>query len=273
LIIDKKSLSWEEAVKWLKAQPEQAELVRACFFDDPLLAAAERYHASTEWAAVRKLIGPAQGLALDVGSGRGISAFALTKDGWDVVALEPDQSDEVGTGAIKRLAKESGVQITVVETWGERMPFESETFDLVHCRQTLHHAKDLRQLCREIARVLKPGGAVIATREHVLTRVTDLEAFLNNHPLHHLYGGEHAFLLNDYLVALRDSGIHLTSVLNPFESDVNVFPDTLAKLKERIARKLRLPSPRLVPDTILSLRGKLLNTPGRIYTFVGRRVR
>jgi len=162
---------------------------------------------------------------------------------------------------------------TVVETWGERMPFESETFDLVHCRQTLHHAKDLRQLCREIARVLKPGGAVIATREHVLTRVTDLEAFLNNHPLHHLYGGEHAFLLNDYLVALRDSGIHLTSVLNPFESDVNVFPDTLAKLKERIARKLRLPSPRLVPDTILSLRGKLLNTPGRIYTFVGRRVR
>ena len=27
--------TWEEAVIWLKAQPDQAELVQACFFDDP----------------------------------------------------------------------------------------------------------------------------------------------------------------------------------------------------------------------------------------------
>ena len=62
--------------------------MRACFFDDPLAAAAERYYRSSEWAAVRALLPPRPGLALDLGSGRGISAYALARDGWRVVALE-----------------------------------------------------------------------------------------------------------------------------------------------------------------------------------------
>jgi len=41
-------VSWEEAVLWLREQPEHRELVRACFYDDPLSAAAERYYMSTE---------------------------------------------------------------------------------------------------------------------------------------------------------------------------------------------------------------------------------
>jgi hypothetical protein len=40
-----KAITWEEAVLWLRNQPDQAELVRACFYDDPLPAAAERYYA------------------------------------------------------------------------------------------------------------------------------------------------------------------------------------------------------------------------------------
>ena len=44
--------TWEGAVLWLRSQPDQADLVRACFYDDPLLDAARRYHRSIEWAAV-----------------------------------------------------------------------------------------------------------------------------------------------------------------------------------------------------------------------------
>ncbi len=201
----------------------------------------------------------------------GISSFALAKDGWATVALEPDTSQVVGTGAIRRLAEEGGVRIGVVETWGEVLPFENGSFDLVHVRQVLHHARDLPQLCSEIGRVLKTGGIMIATREHVLSRHQDLDEFLKRHPLHALYGGENAFLLEEYLDAIKVAGIRLSKVLNPLASDINLYPETRDSVKARIARKLRLPSAALIPDALLSLKGELMNDPGRLYTFFGRK--
>lgn len=264
-------LSWEEAVSWLKRQPDQTELVRACFYDDPLMAAAERYAASSEWQAVRTLISPSLGKALDVGAGRGISAFALARDGWDTVALEPNSSAEVGSGAVRNLAAEAGLHIEVVENWGERLPFPDSSFDLVHCRQVLHHAQNLPQLCREIGRVLKPGGTFIATREHVISRREDLAIFLADHPLHKLYGGENAYLLQEYLDAIQGGNMVLTAVLNPFQSDINLYPETVVGLKQRIAIKLHLPVA-LIPDVALGWMGAMNQMPGRLYTFVGHKV-
>jgi SAM-dependent methyltransferase len=267
----KEQLTWEQAVLWLRSQPGREDLVKACFYDDPLLAAAERYYSSTEWKAVQELIGPARGRALDIGAGRGISSFALARDGWETIALEPDASHIVGAGAIRELAEDGNISIQVIETWGEELPFESQSFDLVHVRQVLHHARNLAQLCREIGRVLKIGGLMIATREHVLSRRKDLNEFLRSHPLHALYGGENAFLLEEYLGALKGGGIEVIQVLNPLVSDINLYPDTRDSVKARYARKLRLPVAALIPDGMLSLRGKLMSAPGRLYTFFGKR--
>jgi SAM-dependent methyltransferase len=269
MTIGKRQLTWEEAVLWLKSQPEQEDLIRACFYDDPLLAASERFHLSSEWRAVQQLLGPARGNALDIGAGRGISAFALAKDGWDTVALEPDPSQVVGAGAIRTLAADGAVRIQIVETWGEALPFQTASFDLVHVRQVLHHARNLTQLCGEIGRVLKPGGMMIASREHVLSHRQDLDEFLKNHPLHALYGGENAFLLREYLDAITAAGIRLVKVLNPLESNINLYPETRDSVKAQIARRLRFPFPGLIPDALLSLKGKLMNNPGRLYTFFG----
>jgi len=256
-------------VVWLKSQADQQSLVKACFYDDPLLDAAQRFYSGTEWNAVQRLIGAVRGRALDIGAGRGISSFALARDGWNTVALEPDTSQVVGSGAIRRLAAEGEIHIDVVETWGESLPFESGSFDLVHARQVLHHARDLNQLCREIGRVLKPGGMMIASREHVISRRRDLDEFLKHHPLHALYGGENAFLLKDYLDAIGAAGIKLSKVLNPLASDINLYPETRDSVRAHMARKLRLPSAAFVPDKLLSLRGGLSNDPGRLYTFFG----
>ena len=49
-------LTWEQAVLWLRQQPDQADLVRDCFYDDPLQESAERYYRLTEWQAVRRLL-------------------------------------------------------------------------------------------------------------------------------------------------------------------------------------------------------------------------
>jgi SAM-dependent methyltransferase len=264
-------LTWEAAVGRLKSAPDQRALVEACFYDDPLLAAAQRYHASSEWQALRALLGSSNGRVLDVGSGRGISAYAFAQDGWGVTALEPDPSLVVGAGAIRALAADSGLVIAVVQTWGEQLPFEAGHFDVVHCRQVLHHARDLAQLCREVARVLKPGGLLVATREHVISRREDLQTFLDNHPLHRHYGGEHAYLLDEYTGALSGAGLQVERVLNPYQSNINSYPETLQDIKRRWARKLRLPSGAWVPDALLSWAGSRSTVPGRLFTFVGRK--
>lgn len=264
-------MTWEQAVLSLRADPDAQELVRACFYDDPLITAARRYASSTEWQAVRPLIGNPPGRALDLGAGRGISSFALAADGWQVTALEPDSSAVVGAGAIRGLASEAGLGIDVVQDWGEQLPFEDGRFDLVHCRQVLHHARDLGRLCAEVARVLKPGGRFIATREHVVSSRDDVPAFQAAHPLHKLYGGEYAFTLDEYIGAIKAAGIAVDTVLNPKESDINLYPETRANIKQRWAGKLGLPWPGLIPDALLRMAGARNHAPGRLYTFAGRK--
>jgi SAM-dependent methyltransferase len=264
------AMTWEQAVRWLRDQPDQAELVRACFYDDPLDAAAARYHASTEWRAVRALLPAPPADALDLGAGRGIAAYALARDGYRVTALEPDPSEIVGARAIRALARATDTAIEVVEQHGEDLPFPAASFDVVFARAVLHHARDLGRLCSEIGRVLRPGGLVVAAREHVISRSTDLTAFLAAHPLHKLYGGESAYTRAQYERALGTAGIALTAVLNPFESDINLFPATTEETRRALARRLHLPAA-LVPRIALALAGALDRTPGRLYSFVGRR--
>ncbi len=265
--------SWEEAVLWLRAQPDQQDLVRSCFYDDPLIDAAERFYLCAEWQAVRRYLPKGGGKALDIGAGRGISSYALARDGWDTFALEPNPSEIVGAGAIRNLCKEANLNIHVIEEIGEKLPFPDEAFDLVYCRAVLHHAHDLTALCKEIGRVLKKGGRLIATREHVISKKSDLGIFLKNHPLHKLYGGENAYLLKDYRRAIRNGGIHIDRELNPYESDINLYPDTIGGTKSRLAGKIGFPLPELIPDVVIYWIGGLIRTPGRLYSFIGRRIR
>lgn len=259
--------TWEQAVQYLKDQPDQAELVKAAFYDDPLKQAAERYWYSSEWAAVREILPNTQGKVLEVGAGRGIASYAFAKDGWQVTALEPDQSDLVGVGAIRSLSKDAGINVNIVDTWGEDLPFDDESFDVVFCRAVLHHARDLPQLCKQVGRVLKPGGMFVAIREHVISSKKDLPAFFELHPLHHLYGGENAFLLPEYCDAIKSAGFRLSQVMNPFSSDINLYPQTISEVRKRIATKLHLHQV-FVPTILLRMRGFFDNTPGRLYSFV-----
>lgn len=270
--------TWEQAVSWLVSQPEKQEIVKACYYDSPLKLAADRYWQSEEWQTIQKYFPLNLGQALDIGAGRGISSYALAKDGWQVTALEPDPSELVGTGAIQKLADEEKLSINIVQEFGESLPFEDASFDFVFARQVLHHAQDLSQLCREIYRVLRPGGIFIAVRDHVIATKADLTKFLDSHPLHHLYGGENAYLRSEYLDAIKSANFKIKETLDAFDSPINYYPHTYNTLKQELSNRLNsLPilgifaniflSNAIFPYT-LKILSKLDRRPGRAISFI-----
>ena len=267
---DRKFISWEEAVQWLKQQPDQNEFIQACFYDDPLQESVERYYQSTEWREVQNLLSSARrGKALDIGAGRGISTYALAKDGWSVTALEPDPSEVVGSGAIKKLVQ-TGLDITVVEEYAETLPFADNSYDLVYGRAVLHHAKNLKKFCQEAARVLKSGGIFLATREHVISEKNDLRKFLDSHPLHSMYGGENAYLLSEYKDAMTGAGLNIKKIFYSYDSNINLFPATKKEIRGQIAKKTKCNLPQWLIDRIaIPILSKYDNTPGRLFSFLG----
>ncbi|AFY75123.1 methylase involved in ubiquinone/menaquinone biosynthesis [Synechococcus sp. PCC 7502] len=272
-------LTWEEAVQWLREQPDKSELIKYCYYDDPLETAAERFFQSEEWAElISHLKSKSSGEVLDIGAGRGISSYAFAKSGYAVTALEPNPSQLVGAGAIRKLADSSGLAIAVVQDWGETLPFADRTFDIVYGRAVLHHAHDLNLLCKEAARVLKPNGYFVATREHVISQKADLQEFLDSHPLHHLYGGENAYLLEEYTNAITSSGFQIVKTLAPLQSVINYFPMTKFErhnlLELFLTKKLgyiiaiRLSKFKFLQELYTWYISKKVNSPGRLYSFI-----
>lgn len=271
--------TWEDAVGWLMQQPDQQELVRACYFDRPALEAAERYRRSGEWRIVRGFLpapGATTGRALDLGAGNGIASYALAREGFTVDAIEPDPSALVGAGAIRDLAEAGQLPIHVHQSFGESLPFADASFDVVIARQVLHHARDLGQLCRELARVLKPGGRLLALRDHVVSNEAQLPAFLERHPLHRLYGGEHAYTLAAYRQALETAGFTIERCLGSLSSPVNLEPMTPSMVGAEIGQRIpvvgKLAGAILTSGLLWPLAAPLLDRldrrPGRLTSFI-----
>ena len=271
--------TWEDAVRWLREQPDRQDLVHAAYYDDPLSSAAARYWKSDEWREIRQHLGDSRERALDVGAGRGIASYALANEGFAAVtALEPDASALVGAEAIRQLAIDTALPIHVTQEFSERLPYPDGSFDVVFARAVLHHTRDLDAACHEFHRVLKPGGRLIAVREHVVSCTDDLPAFFDVHPLHKLYGGENAHLLVRYQQAIEGAGFRRLVTLAPWDSAINYAPHTLQSLRAELAVRAgrKVPGARAVMQVMLpplwGLLRPLLNAvdrrPGRLYSFV-----
>lgn len=280
------TISWEQAVKRLRSMPEHADLVRDAYFDEDNLAAAKRFAAGEEFREVLAILKRAVDReapwdVLDMGAGNGIAAYAFAQAGHRVTALEPDPSDDVGAGAVRRLSVESGCAIDVLENPGEVLPSDDGVMDVVYVRQALHHAADLPKLLKEANRVLRRGGCLLATREHVVDDDDQLQRFLESHPLHKWYGGENAYRLDEYEAAIKAAGFTLLAVLGPFDSVINHFPISIAGLDNKCRAYAQWKLGTIVGGVVGAAtfyqkwcRGylsKRCKEPGRLYSFLARK--
>jgi ubiquinone/menaquinone biosynthesis C-methylase UbiE len=110
---------------------------------------------------------------LEVGPGRGETAeWIANETGAEVVAV--DQSERM-----VELARARGIDVRVGDV--QNLPFEDETFDCVVAAWMLYHVPDLDRGLREIARVLRPGGRVVAVTNSA-RHYGELKALMNVHP-------------------------------------------------------------------------------------------
>lgn len=100
---------------------------------------------------------------LDVGCGPGTLTVDLAKAVAPGRVVGVDATDEVLAIAREHAAQESiGVEFLHANAY--ELPFDDNTFDIVHVHQLLQHLSEPLAAIRELQRVTKPGG-IIAARE------------------------------------------------------------------------------------------------------------
>jgi 2-polyprenyl-6-hydroxyphenyl methylase / 3-demethylubiquinone-9 3-methyltransferase len=93
--------------------------------------------------------------ALDVGCGGGLLAEDFAAMGFAVTGIDPS---EQSLAVAQAHATEGGLQIDYHLGYGDALPFDNETFEVVYCCDVLEHILSWDAVIGEIARVLKPNG-------------------------------------------------------------------------------------------------------------------
>lgn len=100
---------------------------------------------------------------LDVGCGPGTVTRDLAARVAPGVVVGVDTSEAV-LDVARSAAEEAGVKVTFEVADALGLPFDDDTFDVVHAHQVLQHLTDPVGALREMRRVTRPGG-VVAVRD------------------------------------------------------------------------------------------------------------
>ncbi|MES2778080.1 MAG: methyltransferase domain-containing protein [Bacteroidota bacterium] len=267
--------TWDETIQYIRSQPQYNNLVHDAYFGTDVMGNAKRFIESEEWKATVLLLQSYTSIGksrvLDIGAGGGISSYAFAKLGATVDAIEPDNSDTIGSTAIETLAATLAPgQLTAHRIFAEDFITSEGGYDIVYARQSMHHAYHLQEFVNTAFKALKKDGVFITVRDHVVIDDKDKQQFLRLHPLHKFYGGENAFTLAQYLAAMTNAGFHVKEQLGPTASDINLFPYTENNFRKMVGTKIPLLGKlKVVQNMAWTYYQKhLVKLPGRIYSFI-----
>jgi len=92
------------------------------------------------------------GKVLDVGCGDGYGILLMNKE----CAIKKVTGIDIQPEAIREaMTNLKGIDVTIVKAEAENIPFPYNSFDSVHCGQTLEHVKDDEKVLKEIQRVVR----------------------------------------------------------------------------------------------------------------------
>jgi|WetSurMetagenome_2_1015567.scaffolds.fasta_scaffold19540_2 SAM-dependent methyltransferase len=98
-------------------------------------------------------------LILDVGCGTGTIIVDLAKANRTCFGVDPLY--EISLLRARRNAAKSDVDVALVQSFSESLPFRARVFDMVLLLSTLQHVADQDETLQEIKRVLKENGVLL----------------------------------------------------------------------------------------------------------------
>jgi len=133
---------------------------------------AERTRRLLEKAGI-----PANPFVLDVGGSAGLGSYLFKPYSPEVVITDiVPFFVQLAEACLKEIMK-----VHPVPSGIEWLPFKDESFDVVFCRQTLHHSLQPVAAIREMFRVAKEGGIVLISSEPCLSSVDVLKKGREDH--------------------------------------------------------------------------------------------
>ena len=119
----------------------------------------DHHFHSYNWPAFLDLLPPPESATLDLGCGEGRVGVALVELGHRLTGV--DSSPSLAT-----LASDTGAYMRVIVADAAALPLPEDSFDLVVAFMSLQDMDDAPGAAREAARILRPGGQLVAAFVH-----------------------------------------------------------------------------------------------------------
>ncbi|MEE2656394.1 MAG: class I SAM-dependent methyltransferase [Chloroflexota bacterium] len=136
------------------------------------------FNAGADLDAIAAMASDVQAnIAVDIGSGAGFTAFAVSPFAHTV--LSTDLALPMLQHAIQNAESRGLTNVAPVLVSAESLPFANNSVGLLTCRLAAHHFSDVTIGVSEWARIIEPGGAMILV-DTVTPEDTDVAAWMND---------------------------------------------------------------------------------------------